>query len=54
MSRKPKPEPDDPEQSRRFIETAGERGAEQPSPDFERVFRKLAERPKEPSRKSGK
>jgi hypothetical protein len=43
MVRKPKPPPDDPEQSKRFIDMAREVGAEQPSPDFERVFRKVAE-----------
>jgi hypothetical protein len=42
MPRKPKPKPDDPEQSKRFIDMAREVGAEQPSPDFERVFRKVA------------
>jgi hypothetical protein len=46
MSRKPKPPPDNPEQSKRFIDMAREVGAEQPSPDFERVFRKVAEQPK--------
>jgi hypothetical protein len=45
MSRKPKPPPDDPEQSKRFIDMACEVGAEEPSPDFERVFRKVAEKP---------
>ena len=47
MSRKPKIPQDDPAQSKRFIDMAREVGAEQPSPDFERVFRKVAERPKE-------
>jgi hypothetical protein len=46
MPRKPKPQPDDPEQSKRFIEIAREVGAEQPSPNFEHVFRKVAEQPK--------
>lgn len=46
MPRKPKPPPDDPEQSKRFIDIAREVGAETPSPDFERVFRKVAEQPK--------
>jgi hypothetical protein len=48
MSRKsePPPEPDDPKQSKRFIDMAREAGAEQASPDFERVFRKVAEQPK--------
>jgi hypothetical protein len=46
MSRKPKPPPDDPKQSKRFIDMAREVGAEKPSPDFERVFRKVVEQPK--------
>jgi hypothetical protein len=46
MPRKPKPQPDDPEESKRFIDMAREVGAEKPSPDFERVFRKVAEQPK--------
>ena len=46
MPRKPKSVPDDPEQSKRFIDMAREVGAEKPSPNFERVFRKVAERPK--------
>ena len=41
-----KPPPDDPEQSKRFIDMAREVGAEKPSPDFDRVFRKVAEQPK--------
>jgi hypothetical protein len=46
MPRKPKLPPDDPEQSKRFIDMAREVEAEKPSPDFERVFRKVAEKPK--------
>ena len=46
MPRKPKPQPDDPAQSKRFIDMAREVEAEQPSPNFERVFRKVAEQPK--------
>ena len=46
MPRKRKPPPDDPEESKRFIDMAREVGAEKPSPDFERVFRKVAEQPK--------
>jgi hypothetical protein len=46
MPRKPNPPPDDPEQSKRFIDMAREVGAEKPSPNFERVFRKVAEQPK--------
>jgi hypothetical protein len=46
MPRKPKPPPDNPEQFKRFIDMAREVEAEQPSPNFERVFRKVAEQPK--------
>ena len=51
MPRKPKP--DNPEQFKRFIDMAREVGAEQPSPNFERVFRKVAEKPKRPTPKAG-
>jgi hypothetical protein len=55
MPRKPKPPLDDPEQSKRFIHMVHEVGAEQPSPDFERVFRKVAEQPKgHPPKPSGR
>jgi hypothetical protein len=55
MSRKSqKTQPDDPEQSKRFIDMAREVGAEQPSPDFERVFRKVAEQPKGTPKPSGR
>jgi hypothetical protein len=53
MPRKPKPKPDNPEQFKRFIDMAHEVGAEQPSPDFERVFRKVAEQPKRIPSKTG-
>ena len=46
MPRKPNPPQDDPAQSKRFIDMAREVEAEQPSPNFERVFRKVAEQPK--------
>ena len=46
MPRKPKLVSDDPAQSKRFIDMAREVGAEQPNPNFERVFRKVAEQPK--------
>jgi hypothetical protein len=54
MPRKPRPPPDDPEESKRFGDMAREVGAERPSPDFERVFRKVAEQPKgaPPTRKA--
>jgi hypothetical protein len=55
MTRKPKPQPDDPAQSKRFMDMAREVEVEQPSPDFERVFRKVAEQPKgHPPKPSGR
>lgn len=57
MSRKPKPPPDDPEQSKRFIEAAREAETDESLEEFERVFRKVvtssrprgnAEKPKAP------
>jgi hypothetical protein len=45
MPRKPKPPPDDPEQSKRFIEAAREIGADESPEAFEEVFRKVV-RPK--------
>jgi hypothetical protein len=47
MPRKPKPPPDDPEQSKRFIEAARELGTDESPEAFERVFRKVV-RPKIP------
>jgi hypothetical protein len=38
MPRKPKPPPDDPEQSKRFIKAAREIGADENPEAFERVF----------------
>src|SRR4051812_16654031 len=46
LIRKSKPPPDDPEESKRFIDMAREIGAQEPSPDFELAFRKVAEKPK--------
>ncbi len=41
MPRKPKPPPDDPEQSKRFIEAAREIGTDESPEAFERVFAKV-------------
>ena len=41
MGRKPAPKPDDPEQSKRFIETAEEVGADDVEA-LERAFKKIA------------
>jgi len=45
MPRNPKPPPDDPEQSKRFIEIAREVGAGGTQEEFDRVFRKVASQP---------
>ena len=42
MPRKPNPPPDDPEQSKRFIDIAREVGAEGTQEDFGKAFRKIA------------
>jgi hypothetical protein len=42
VPRKPKPPPDDPEQSKRFIEAAREIGTDERPEEFERVFKKVA------------
>jgi hypothetical protein len=41
MPRKPQPPPDDPEQSKRFIDTAREIGADESEEGFDRVFKKI-------------
>jgi hypothetical protein len=47
MPRKPNPPPDDPEQSKRFMEIAREIGADGTTrEEFDRVFRKVASRPR--------
>jgi hypothetical protein len=51
MPRKPAPKPDDPEQSRRFIETAEEVGADTDDKALERAFKKIASRKKDDSPK---
>ena len=50
MSKKPNREPDDPEQSKRFIETAREMGADETRAGADRAFKK-AVLPKQQSRK---
>ncbi len=44
MGRKAAPKPDDPEQSKRFIETAEEVGADTDDAALERAFKKIAPR----------
>jgi len=48
MPRKPAPPPDDPEQSKRFMEIAHEVGADGTTrEEFDRTFRKVASRPRQ-------
>jgi hypothetical protein len=42
MTGKPKPKPDNPEQSARFLEAAKEAGVEPTAKEFERAFKKVA------------
>jgi len=49
MPRKPKPKPDDPQQSKRFIETAREVGADGDPETFDRAFEKVAREKREPN-----
>ncbi len=42
MPRKPKPQPDDPEEFKRFTDLAREVGADRQGENFERVLRKVA------------
>jgi hypothetical protein len=44
MGRKPKPKPDDPEQSKRFIEAAREAEADESDEGADRAFRKIAKK----------
>ena len=44
MPRKPSPPPDDPEQSRRFVEAARASGTDESPEAFERVFEKISGR----------
>lgn len=50
MSRQPKPKPDDPEQSRRFIETARERETDESQDAFDKAFKKIVPPKPSPSR----
>jgi hypothetical protein len=45
MPHKPKPKPDDPEQSKRFIKAAREIGTDENPEEFERVFKKVTNKP---------
>lgn len=42
MSKKPAPKPDDPEQSKRFLETAAEVEADDEPAAFERAFKRVS------------
>lgn len=45
MPREAKPKPDDPAQSKRFIETAREIGASEDPKEFDRAFEKITRAP---------
>jgi hypothetical protein len=49
MGRKPDPKPDDPAQSKRFIEAAEETGADSDDKALERAFKKIVPSKKQPS-----
>jgi hypothetical protein len=49
MPRKPKAKPDDPAQSKRFIEIAREIGADADAETFERAFKKVVPKPPSPT-----
>ena len=51
MARKPARKPDDPEQSKRFIETAEEVGADTDDEALERAFKKIAPQKRDASQK---
>jgi len=56
MPRKPKPKPDDPAESKRFIDMAREIGADESEKGrkaFERTFKKVVERKSSPKRENG-
>jgi|HubBroStandDraft_4_1064222.scaffolds.fasta_scaffold61830_2 hypothetical protein len=51
MTKKPAPKPDDPVQSKRFIEVAKEVGADTDDGALERAFKKIVPMKKQPSSK---
>jgi hypothetical protein len=46
MRRKPKPKSDDPEEYKRFLETARKLGADESPEAMERAFKKVVRKPK--------
>ncbi len=48
MVKKPKPKPDDKEQSQRFVETAHELEADETGKQFDRALKKVARSPNKP------
>jgi hypothetical protein len=51
MPRKPKPPPDDPVQSERFIEAAKELGTDETGEAFERLFRRVIKAKSQPAKR---
>jgi hypothetical protein len=52
MPRKPAPKPDNPEQFKRFIETAREVEVDESPEAFDRAFKRVVRREKPPKRES--
>ncbi|MFT3806456.1 hypothetical protein [Arenimonas sp.] len=50
MAESKKPKPDDPEQSKRFEETAKELGVDESGKAFEKAMKKVAKKPKLPAK----
>jgi hypothetical protein len=46
MARKPTTKPDDPEQAKRFVDTALEHGADETEAGADKIFRKIVKPPK--------
>jgi hypothetical protein len=53
MPRKPAPKPNDPEEYKRFVETARKLGADESPEAMERAFKKIAP-PKKPASKGAR
>lgn len=53
MAKKPKPEPDDKEQSSRFVETAKSLGVDESGKHFDRAMKSIIPPKPKPKKKSG-
>ena len=48
MARKPKPKPDDKEQSQRFVETARSLEVDESGKNFDQLIKKIRNKPRKP------